>query len=150
MLVQVLVLSGLMNRYQMHQPVLGINFKSSRKVSQTKLSVTKLRKLPNLEVLAKGYSRKSLSKNLNVYCRYLSLKNKKFIKSLNMPFEICLKPLEPTPENLSVKSSEPINSWNSLANLLPNQQKRIYIHIYTFEKWGATSFLEQITGIPQA
>ena len=94
----------------MHQPVLEINLKISRKVSQTKLSVTKRRKLPNLEVLAKGYLRKSLNKNLNVYCGYLSSKNKTFIKSLNMPIEIYLKPLEPTLENLSVKSSESKNS----------------------------------------
>ena len=94
----------------MHQPVLGINLKSSRKVSQTKLSAYKRSKLPNSEVLAKGYLRKSLNKNLKVYCDHLSLKNKKIIKSLNMPIEIYLKALEPTPENLSVKSSESKNS----------------------------------------
>ena len=46
-----------------------------------------------------------------------------------MPIEICLKPLEATPENLSVKSSESKNSWNSLDNLLPNKLKTyIYNH----------------------
>ena len=94
----------------MHQPVLGINLKSSRKVSQTKLSAIKRRKLPNSEVLAKEYSRKSLNKNLKVYCGHLSLKNKKFITSLNMAIEIYLKALEPTPKYLSVKSSESKNS----------------------------------------
>ena len=46
-----------------------------------------------------------------------------------MPIEIYLKPLEATPENLSVKSSESKNSWNSLDNLLPNKLKTyIYNH----------------------
>ena len=105
----------------MHQPVLGINLKSSRKVSQTKPSVTKRIKLPKSEALPKGYLRKSLNKNLNVYCGHLSLKNKKFIKRMNMLTEIYVKPLEPTPKNLSAKSSESKNSSNSFANLLPNQ-----------------------------
>ena len=77
MMVEVLALSGLMNHSQMHQLVLGINLKNSREVSQTKISVTKLRKLPNSEALPEGYLRKWLNKNLNVYCGHLSLKNKK-------------------------------------------------------------------------
>ena len=59
----------------------------TQKIHGSKLNktFTKRRKLANSEILAKGYLRKSLNKKLNIYCGHLSLTNKKFIKSSNMP-----------------------------------------------------------------